>query len=469
MKVSNIRAGFATNSSSSHSIIMMTGGKTAETDVYNSLKYGWEQFTLADRSSKTDYVAAQLASAMKSSGLESDEYTPLINSWLETSYGVYELAEAYVDHQSQWRSLCTKPDSEFIKALYSLIMKDDVVILGGNDNDDPQDIPCGGVENDLANVLTQSSGENMVRVDGDHVVIFNQLSGNKIRFSVNDDAPDYVKSTFPELLDVKITDYCQYGCVFCYQGSTKSGKHADLNDIKKIIDACSEMEVFEIAYGGGEPTQHPQFAEILTYTGVNGIIPNFTTFGVDWLKNDTLVEVVKSYVGAIGVSVHSADQLSKVKKIQSAFTDSRKIKIVAQHVIGSVDMAVTALLLEECWKDGIDLLLLGYKDVGFGADVEKYDMEGIDTLLKLRQGYDIKWGARVSTLGVDTAFVQQFNPLLEEIGIPHVLKTNEEGKFSMYVDAVAKTQGPSSYMPDQMESINMTDIGNSIKTAYTAW
>lgn len=174
----------------------------------------------------------------------------------------------------------------------------------------------------------------------------------------------------------------------------------------------------------------------------------------------------------IGVSVHTADHLAKVAKIKQAIG---KNNVVAQHVIGSVDIGETALLLEECWKQGVDVLLLGYKNVGVGSNVEQHDMTGLDTLLKLRQDQSksvssrVHWNTKFSMLGVDTAFIQQFNPILDDLCIPTVLKTSEEGKFSMYIDAVKLMQGPSSYMPEQMEPIDVDNITNSIKTAYQKW
>jgi len=126
-------------------------------------------------------------------------------------------------------------------------------------------------------------------------------------------------------------------------------------------------------------------------------------------------------------------------------------------------------ILEQTWELGIDLLLLGYKHVGFGSDKTPHDMEGLETLLRLRQEKRPHWNARVSMLGVDTAFVQHFEPVLQELKIPTVLRTAEEGKFSMYVDAVTCTQGPSSYMPDHMQPLVMMDLVNSMKQAYVTW
>jgi hypothetical protein len=108
--------------------------------------------------------------------------------------------------------------------------------------------------------------------------------------------------------------------------------------------------------------------------------------------------------------------------------------------------------------------------VGFGASYEPHDMDGLDTLLRLRQNKGrVDWNARFSMLGVDTAFVQQFDSILQELEIPSVLKTSEEGKFSMYIDSVTMQQGPSSYMPNEMVPLDQTNLFESISKAYSGW
>ena len=177
--------------------------------------------------------------------------------------------------------------------------------------------------------------------------------------------------------------------------------------------------------------------------------------------------MVGRHVGAVGVSVHTAKHLDKVNRIQDALGIS--CKVTAQHVVGSVDLEETALLLEESWSQGIDVLLLGYKNVGFGAHQPPHSMDTMDTLLRIRQGKQAHWDARFSMLGVDTAFVQQFAPILNELEIPHELMASEEGKFSMYVDAVEMQQGPSSYMPLSMCDVDHHNVEQSIRQAYATW
>jgi radical SAM protein with 4Fe4S-binding SPASM domain len=58
--------------------------------------------------------------------------------------------------------------------------------------------------------------------------------------------------------------------------------------------------VFQVALGGGETLEHPDFLNIIDATLANGIVPNFTTNGV-YLTSDIIVKL-RNKVGAIAVS-----------------------------------------------------------------------------------------------------------------------------------------------------------------------
>ena len=60
INIHNVRFGFATNSSSSHSIIMLRDGAERPDDNIPQLGYGWEEFTLASREEKLLYIAQQV-------------------------------------------------------------------------------------------------------------------------------------------------------------------------------------------------------------------------------------------------------------------------------------------------------------------------------------------------------------------------------------------------------------------------
>lgn len=52
------------------------------------------------------------------------------------------------------------------------------------------------------------------------------------------------------------------GCPHCMQNSTPSGKHMTEETFEQVVDFCSEVQPWMINVTGGEPTEHPRWAEM---------------------------------------------------------------------------------------------------------------------------------------------------------------------------------------------------------------
>lgn len=274
---------------------------------------------------------------------------------------------------------------------------------------------------------------NIVKHDKekDAIVYFDQSRGTKVRMAKDG---VYTKSTTPELVDLKITNYCAFGCKHCYMGSTTEGQHASYSKIVSYLKVLGDMSVFEVAIGGGEPTTHPRFCNILNYARyAANIVPNFTTFTDDWLTNGHIVEAVNEKVGGIGVSVYSKQSLNKFHNIRK--TLDMNVQVTPQHVVGQVPFKTTNELVKSVNK----ILLLGYKNVGFGVN-KKERLYTDDQIKELFSHGNI--------ISVDTAFLENYEHVLDEIGIPLELRSSPEGKFSCYIDAVEYKMGPSSYVDE---------------------
>lgn len=107
----------------------------------------------------------------------------------------------------------------------------------------------------------------------------------------------------PELIDLSITSYCQRGCSFCYRSANdKNFCHLGLNDIRNVVEQAAACGTFQIALGGGNPNQHPDFVEILEQIREHGIVPSYTTNG-DGLS-DEILRATADYCGAMAVSIY---------------------------------------------------------------------------------------------------------------------------------------------------------------------
>lgn len=451
----SLRKGPATNSSSTHSLIMHsseefatmhdaqyldTWGDPQQNYVLRSPEQKMRWLAGADRwrlQAVTATEARKVEAMMRDCGLEHD-------------------LQHYLDEASDIRLLSSSTISGMglqdidLHLVLGIILDPNFVIYGYYDNN-----PCFAAVAKDSGVFTLTSVFR-ARQDGEAVILYDQRTGNKLRWS----RQPYEKSSTPELVDVKVTDFCGFGCEFCYMGSTKKGKHAPIRRIEKVFRELAGMGVFELAIGGGEPAHHPRFADIIALATKHGINFNFTAYGIDWIKKPEVIAALeerssKRLMTGVGISVHKEDDLTKILRAQEELKDvglnSYSLKLMAQTVVGATPYSVSRGLLEACIGCDIPLLLLGFKTTGRGADFVRspeklYEIR--DLLERAKEGATTpdEYGSKPQfTLSVDTCFVDAYSDLLEEFGIPEQLWASPEGAFSMYVDAVEDMVAPSSY------------------------
>ncbi|MCA9267628.1 MAG: radical SAM protein, partial [Planctomycetales bacterium] len=97
---------------------------------------------------------------------------------------------------------------------------------------------------------------------------------------------------------VEITSSCNLSCPMCYAQSGPGGKHLSFEECKRSIDrlveAEGEPEVIQLS--GGEPTIHPQFAEIYAYAisqPFDYVMIN--TNGIRFAHDAAMVEMVAAH------------------------------------------------------------------------------------------------------------------------------------------------------------------------------
>lgn len=448
MKIYNFRMGFATNSSSSHSIIYIPPGQALPSDRDEDDEYfGWDNFTLTSEASKREYIAAQLGEAL--SQLKIPDY--IAQTYLRTRLNVDEVRS--VDHQSVW---CFPKDREelpeqWIEDLEEYIVRNpNVVILGGNDNDASH--PLSGTHESPYDLSSLYGFDKARRDEPGLWTFYSTKTGTKMTIDLDMNRSSRPRSGTPELVDIKITDYCPYGCAFCYQGSTTEGLHAPVysqdygshnQTMYNIISQCREAGVFEIAYGGGEPTLHPKFVEILRLTSQSGITPSFTTKNLGFFRDKEKVTEVLQYVGGIAYSVENVPQIEAWGRVAAKYggNSNGKVNRFTVHIVmGLQTLEELETMLRAVAKYKLHVTLLGYKTTGRGNDVVPHSYDGWTGVMQKLQRENA-----CPSISIDTALALSHGSEIEAAGVPSYLFYRIEGRHSAYIDAVAGTAAPSSY------------------------
>jgi hypothetical protein len=475
MKIHNVRLWFATNSSSTHSIIFIKPKQSVKDSGCLDYEFGWDFWTAASQVTKRQYVALQLYSALKTQ-VNEDIATAVVKDWVGCDLDLDGRPGGLIDHQSlydlpaSWDGMGV--DYQFFKEFCAFLMRDDVAILGGNDNDYNSDgTPKKHPLSDGAFVLPISrdcgnTPTTVCRKDPlGYWTLFDRRSGAKIRFSFSDlpGTKPPQKATYPELVDLKITDFCPYDCKYCYQGSTTAGKHAETRTVYNIASILGDMRVFEVAIGGGEPTLHPDFIKILNMFRSYGVVPNFTTKNLSWLRDPAKVKDIMSRIGGFAFSVDDEKDIPKLSALLE-INDIDREKVSIQYVMGTSSLYGLERITRECHKHMLKLTLLGYKHTHRGGTFKPYQYDKwLDTIKKLRDE------GVLTIIGIDTSLAKESEDALKKAKIEPVLYSTEEGKFSMYIDAVDYKMGPSSYVDDLAMKRVKEFTAEEIKNSFSRW
>ena len=167
----------------------------------------------------------------------------------------------------------------------------------------------------------------------------------------------------PELMDISITGWCDRNCSICYRKSNTKGKHMSLYDYEIVIRQASSMGVLQVALGGGNPNQHPDFVEILKLTREKySIVPSFTSNGRG-LSSD-VIRASGKYCGAIAISAYSP-----YEELEAALNKlvNAGIKTNIHFVLDSTSIgtAISWFKVQPSFLSGVNaIIFLNYKPIG---------------------------------------------------------------------------------------------------------
>ena len=248
--------------------------------------------------------------------------------------------------------------------------------------------------------------------------------GTKIRHVLSSEAPSY-----PESIDVKITNWCDAACSWCHEKSTKRGLHGDL---QKTVDLLKQLPAgAELAIGGGHPLAHPDFDNFVKELSAHGLICNVTINEFHFEKELPRIEklVADKLIYGVGYSYSAKPCIWKYDNLVS-------------HLIVGVTSCKD---LEKVVAVNNKVLLLGYKTFGRGEKyVDRFNKQVHDNIAYWYR-YLFK-AAQLAHLSFDNLAIEQLNPkrLFANDEDYSKFYMGNDGMYSMYIDAVKREYAVTS-------------------------
>jgi len=273
--------------------------------------------------------------------------------------------------------------------------------------------------------------------------------GTKIR----ENNLDNLTPSFPENIDLKITDYCDRGCLFCHENSTTKGIHGDILN-QEFIDTIQPFT--ELALGGGNPLDHPDLVEFLKKLRSKNILANITVNQKHFIDNKKYVDflISEKLVYGLGISVTKVtDELLDLLK------ENPNIVI---HVIYGV---ITEEEFKKLYDNNLKVLILGYKifrrgEIWLSRKEEEFSVNSkwlFDELGEATKHFKV--------VSFDNLAIRQLEVkrLMSESDWNNFYM-GDDGQYTMYIDMVKKEFASSSTSTNRQLTLdNIEDMFNVVR------
>lgn len=258
-------------------------------------------------------------------------------------------------------------------------------------------------------------------------------------------------SAFPESIDIKVTNRCNMNCPQCHEQSHLNGLHGNI--CATFIHTLHPYT--EVALGGGNLLEHPNYMALLVNLKQKHIFSNITLHQQHVYENiETIQFLIKNdLIKGLGISFSgNLDQLDYILK--TLCYDN-----IVVHVINGI-ITIKELQAMSRFKIVPKLLILGYKTFGRGIEFRKTHNDSItknqsdlnNNILKILLNFPV---------------VSFDNLALEQIDLSNVITPEEyerfymgdDGQHTMYMDLVEEVFAKNSrsnvryYLKDDIDTM----------------
>lgn len=265
--------------------------------------------------------------------------------------------------------------------------------------------------------------------------------GTKIRETEED---NFIPA-FAENCDCKITDKCDGGCPFCYEGCTPNGKHGDILN-PKFLDTLHPYT--ELAINGNDMT-HPDLIPFLEKLREKKVIANMTVNQIHFERCQDMIRdlVDRGLIYGLGISLKDATEefISLVRQYPNAVI----------HVINGILSPSDVEMLAD---NDLKMLILGYKHLRRGEDWYVIDHENIVTKQMWLKDNMAEMLNHFKVISFD-------NLAITQLDVKRLMSQEEwdefymgdDGNYTFYLDLVEGTFGKNSLATERFPILDNID------------
>ena len=267
--------------------------------------------------------------------------------------------------------------------------------------------------------------------------------------------------SFPDSIDIKLTNKCNIGCPFCHESSVPDGKTFNPDHLKKLLSELPSVGI-ELAFGGGDVLEiKDELKDIVNWSKHNGFYPRITINYKDIVRDSSTINMIINLFIPIGISINSLNKsvLDDINTLDDASITF--IPAIVYHIIiGVLPVDDLKTMLFSPDFEGKRILILGFKQFGRAKDMNISDSILAEWKNLIRE-YILKFRTSGETPDRTLAFD---NLALEQLEMKNYLLSEEwntlfmgnDFSHSMYIDAVTEEFAPTSR---SSERINWSKAG----------
>lgn len=297
---------------------------------------------------------------------------------------------------------------------------------------------------------------------------FDKRSGFFSRWGKNKE-DDPVVAPAIEIMDIEIVSggNCLGKCKFCYKCNNLDNelKYMNLETFKKVFTLLPKA-LGQIAFGITNIYANPDFFKIMEYTRENGVIPNYTTHGLD--VDENAVKKTAKLCGAVAVSIVNKEKSYDAIK---SFTDAGMTQVNCHYMLSEETYDRAFSIIDDIKTDPRlaklnAIVFLQYKDKNPYANYHSMlDVEKYRKLFEYCQDKGVGCGFDSCSAGI---FIESVKNRADANQLEQCCDSCESGRMSFYLNTLAEAF-PCSFCEGTEgweKGINLLECNDFVKDVW---